>query len=121
MNFTFTMNDSSDDLNKEVVYEFHSDNIIGVLEKVRTFMVSCGFECPPGELIFDNYDYEYEEEHEWILDKRADQELPSSIFPQPSNKAWTWTVDQMTKNYTLKDIDPSAKIADPYEDFKRAP
>lgn len=117
MNFTFTMADAKDDSNKEVFYEFNSDNIMEVLEKVRTFLVSCGFECPPGELVFDNSACGQEQEHEWILDKRADQELPQSIFPRPNNKAWSWTVDQMTKNYTLKDIDPSSKIADPYEDY----
>lgn len=25
-----------------------------------------------------------------------------------SNKSWQWTVDQMTKNVTLKDVDPDA-------------
>ena len=49
------------------------------------------------------------DEAQYYQDSEPDEaSLEEGYHAQPSENRWQWTVDQMTKNVTLKDVDPNA-------------
>lgn len=49
------------------------------------------------------------EEAQYYQDSELDEaSLEEGYHAQESANRWQWTVDQMTKNVTLKDVDPNA-------------
>ena len=49
------------------------------------------------------------EDAQYYQDTEPDESsLEEGYHAQESDNRWQWTVDQMTKNITLKDVDPNA-------------